>query len=521
MGKASGTTHSFLLVALIVSFVVSIDAFTGTKRPTFVPDVLGPWIVKFKDGHVHADVTRSINDLLDRAHPERSEADSFAITHSYHRVLSGVAVHGITQEDLLKLEGVERVQADMPRYKTETEYSWGIDRIDQRSLPLDSYWPGGDYKVPYDPAYDGRGVDIYILDTGIDTTHVEFADNGSGRTVANIKTYYSPFDNNAENNDGEGHGTHIAAIAGGNTVGVAKGANLYGIKVMSNAYYGDGWSKYIIDALDTVLARHTSTPGARSVVSLSYSGLCADTYCKNDIELDAVATLVAAGVVVTVAAGDDFWNACQMNPSGAVGAITVASSEITDSASKTSNFGECVDVYAPGYDIPSAESSSTSTPTGCTDCYTSKSGTSMATPFVAGVAAQLLQKNATATPRDVLRAMQCDAVESTLTLDPYDTLSKNLLLQVPKDDGKFGNCFLGGGCENDCSGHGLCAAAHMDASMGSTTEICHCDKGYASSDCSDHPGYDLSWPQTAGGNDCDRVEGLMSVEVTMTADESK
>jgi hypothetical protein len=120
------------------------------------------------------------------------------------------------------------------------------------------------------------------------------------------------------------------------------------------------------------------------------------------------------------------------------------------------------------------------------------SGTSMACPHVSGVAAQLLQKQGTATPADVIRAMECDAVEATLSLEGKDTLSKNLLLQTPKNDGSFGSCTIGAGCTNTCSNEGACIKAHLSTADGSVEDICHCDGGYYGDTCASNNGQ--SWP---------------------------
>jgi hypothetical protein len=499
------TTSLFLLILSLT--ICQIGATGRLERSALVQRESGPWIVRFKESHFHADVTKSINDLfVSKIRTTAQREETLGITHSYHHVLHGATVHGVTLEELLQVEGIDKVHPDLPRYKTET--NWGLDRIDQKSLPLDNepYYTNLDYH--------GNGVDLYIVDTGLDTTHNEFQDNGTGRIVANIFNAYGQ--NDKARTDGDGHGTHVAGSAAGNTIGVANGANLYGMKVLADD--GGGFSSDIIAALDEVLSRHTSKSGARSVVNMSLGGACSSDYCKDDPELEAIDTLIDGGVVVVVAAGNEYCNACHSSPSAAVRAITVGASQINDTESEFSNFGQCVDVYAPGTDIVSACSSQLN---GCTtSSYNVQSGTSMASPHAAGVAAQLLQKNASATPHAVFEAMSCDAVESTLQLGAFDTITKNLLIQVPKDDGSFGECDRGDGCKNSCSGNGLCAAAHTNSSHGSIEEICHCDGGYGLDDCSFHA--DVNWPNIPEGLECSSTEfndATMKVTVTMTDDD--
>jgi subtilisin family serine protease len=417
----------------------------------------------------------------------------FKILHSFQHALHATVVQGITKEVLETLQGIEDVYPDIPMRKSE--YAWGTDRIDQRSLPLDK---------SYNPAFNGKGVNVYVLDTGLDTTHIEFAANGITRNVTNIYNYYGAI---TDNTDGDGHGTHCAGTIGGNTVGVAKGVNIYGMKVISDE--GSGSSSTIIAAMNEVISRHTS--GSKSVISMSLGGGCYYAYCQSDAELKAVQNCIAAGIVVVVAAGNEFCNACFSSPAAAPNAITVGAMDISDVEAYFSNFGQCVDIFAPGVDIESACSSKVE---GCSggQTYVSYSGTSMATPHVAGVAAQLLQKQGSATPAEVLKAMECDAVPDILTLDAVDTLSKNLLLQTPKDDGSFGTCTMGSGCTDSCNSDGACLSAHLSSSDGSTDDICHCDGGYYGDKCESNNG--KKWPTVTS---CDSTSTVyMPITFNMT-----
>jgi hypothetical protein len=194
-----------------------------------------------------------------------------------------------------------------------------------------------------------------------------------------------------------------------------------------------------------------------------------------------------------------------------VNAITVKATTINDESAYFSNYGQCTDILAPGDNIRSACASGES---GCGNGrkYISLSGTSMAAPHVAGVAAQLFEKNPDATPDEVVVAMQCDAVKSIIDVGSIDTLTKNLFLQVPKNDGVFGTCDMGEGCEDSCNGEGNCLPAFIDASDGSTEDICHCDGDYYGDSCESTGG--RSWPSY--GN-CPSSYGT---EVTMTMSDS-
>jgi hypothetical protein len=199
-------------------------------------------------------------------------------------------------------------------------------------------------------------------------------------------------------------------------------------------------------------------------------------------------------VVVSVAAGNEGCNACQGSPNSASTAISVGATDMQDHVAYFSDFGKCIDVFAPGYQIASA---CAAVMCGGDNSYCALSGTSMACPHASGVAAQLLQKHPDATPAEVAAAMSCDAAREQLRVDPKDTLSRNLLLQVPAQaaaaSGHPSLCDLGAGCAGDCSGAGVClpwrradADADADAagSSGSSSSGCHCDAFAYGADCS-------------------------------------
>lgn len=262
---------------------------------------------------------------------------------------------------------------------TQTGATWGIDRIDQRDLPRDSSYT---YNV------DGTGVHAYIIDTGIRLTHTEF----TGRTGNG----YDFIDNDSDPTDCHGHGTHVSGTVGGTTWGVAKKVTLHGVRVLDCTGYGN--DAQVIGGIDWVAANHIKPAVAN--MSLGDVGIQAID--------DATERLIAAGVTTVVAAGNDSANACNYSPARTPNAITVGSTTSTDARSSFSNYGTCVDIFAPGSSITSASNSGNSS-------STSMSGTSMASPHVAGAAALYLSANPTATPAQVRDALVNNATSNKVT----------------------------------------------------------------------------------------------------------
>jgi len=232
---------------------------------------------------------------------------------------------------------------------TQTNATWGIDRTDQRALPLSG---------TYSYTATASNVHAYIIDTGVRADHAEFG--GRASMVFNSA--------GGKNTDCNGHGTHVAGTVGGATYGIAKAARIYGVKVLSCS--GSGTWSGVISGMDWVAKNHIKP----AVANMSLGG------SKNQSVNDAATNLSNAGVFVAVAAGNDNVDACNYSPAGASSVTTVAASTSTDAKASYSNWGSCVEVYAPGSGITSAwHTSKTATNT--------ISGTSMASPHVAGVAA--------------------------------------------------------------------------------------------------------------------------------------
>ena len=262
---------------------------------------------------------------------------------------------------------------------TETGATWGIDRIDQRALPL---------STTYSWASTGAGVTAYIIDTGINATHNEF---GGRASVA-----FDAVNDGRNGVDCNGHGTHVSGTVGGATYGVAKGVQLRAVRVLDCA--GSGTTSGVIAGIDWVTAHHASP----AVANMSLGG-GASTALDN-----AVTASISSGVTYAIAAGNSNRNACNYSPARAATAITVGATTTTDGRASYSNYGSCLDIFAPGSGI-------TSSWIGSNTATNTISGTSMATPHVAGVAALYLQTHATASPASVRNALVANGTTGKVT----------------------------------------------------------------------------------------------------------
>lgn len=267
--------------------------------------------------------------------------------------------------------------------------SWGLDRVDQRDLPLNN---------SYTYATDGSGVTAYVIDTGIFVGHSNFG----GRASVGLDTV-----GDGKNGiDCDGHGTHVAGIIGSNTYGVAKNVKLVSVRVLDCE--GSGTMDGVIQGIDWVV-KNAKKPAVVNVSLGSEADQALDQAIKNGI---------AAGLTFVVAAGNQNEDSCKYSPARVPEALTVGATDSGDKRTYFSNYGSCVDLFAPGMDITSTVLN------GQTDAY---SGTSMAGPHVAGAAALYLQSNTSASPAQVSQAILGNATPNKV-LDPAGTPNKLLYI---------------------------------------------------------------------------------------------
>jgi subtilisin family serine protease len=324
------------------------------------------------------------------------KAHGGSLKHVYKKALKGFAVANLSDEGVAALrasDDVFAIELDGIMTANDTQSnppSWGLDRIDQRALPLDLSFTYGN---------SGAGVTAYIIDTGINAGSVDF----TGR----ILTGRDVIDNDSDPADCNGHGTHVAGTVAGTTYGIAKAARIVAVRVLGCS--GSGSTSGVVAGVDWVTANAIKP----AVANMSLGGGISDA-------LDAaIARAVNAGVTFAVAAGNSNADACNYSPARAPSALTVGATTISDAKASFSNFGGCVDIHAPGTNIKSDW-------IGGATATNTISGTSMASPHVAGAAALVLGNDGSLTPAQVGSALTTNATNGVVTGLPGGTVN-NLL----------------------------------------------------------------------------------------------
>ncbi len=369
-------TAGLAVTAAVTGLSGAADAATPAALPTGTivaapgaETIRDSYIVVLKNDSAAAGHVTSASQALAKRYGGEVRNNYLATVRGFQAGMTATeAAHLAADPSVAYVQQDAKVSIDA----TQTGATWGIDRLDQKPLPLSTTYTYG----------TASGVTAYVLDTGIRISHSDFG----GRA-----TYGWNFINgNADASDCNGHGTHVAGTIGGRTYGVTKDVKLVAVKVLDCT--GSGSYSAIMAGVDWVTA-HAVKP---AVANMSLGG---PVYQALN---DAVTRSIASGVTYAVAAGNDNKNACQQSPAVTPNAITVGATDSTDARASFSNYGTCVDIFAPGARVTS-DSNSSNTAT------MMMSGTSMASPHVAGAAALVLGAHPAWTPAQVRDALVTNA----------------------------------------------------------------------------------------------------------------
>jgi subtilisin family serine protease len=378
LGIAAGVV---VAAVLGVGVPAAAEPATPVKYADSPGAVPGRFIVVFKDAAMAPTTARGkARDLATRfggqaRHVYTAALRGFAATLSEQQATRLAADPAVASVEAVQRITVADTQSNPP--------NWGDDRIDQQNLPLNQA-----YTYPANP---GQGATVYVLDTGINANHVDF----SGR----VRQGTDMVDNDSTPTDCHGHGTHVAGTAVGTTYGVAKKANVVAVRVLN--CQGSGTNDDLIAGIDWVRAN------AAKPAVVNYSIGC-QSRCTSQAMNNAVSSLISSGVQFVQAAGNSSDDACYYSPQSVAAAVTVGNTNSSDARNSSSNYGSCLDIFAPGTSIVSASySSNTGSAT--------MTGTSMASPHTAGAAAVYLGLNPNATPAQVRDALVNNATSGKVT----------------------------------------------------------------------------------------------------------
>jgi subtilisin family serine protease len=350
---------SLLLVSFAAAFAGVSPGIAAIGTAAETPGAAARYIVRYSAG---TDVSSAVRNL---------HSKNIGVGRTFAKAIRGAVVTATPAQaaELKRTAGVAAVEPDARVTAADTQQSapWGLDRIDQRALPLSG---------TYTSASSGAGVSAYVIDSGVLSAHAEFG----GRVAAG----WTAISDGLGTGDCNGHGTHVAGTIAGKTYGVAKAATVIPVRVLDCS--GSGFNSDVIAGLEWVASNHQA--GTPAVANLSIGGAASAMVDA------AVQGIINDGVTAVVAAGNSAADACNSSPARVAGALTVAASDSTDKQASFSNYGSCVDLYAPGVSIKSASPASTT-------ATATMSGTSMASPHVAGAAALVLARQPGLLPADV------------------------------------------------------------------------------------------------------------------------
>lgn len=356
--------------------------------------------LKLKEGESKEFVVRFRDDTSIATEATNLRAQKFKISRTFNNVFKGMkaTLNAKQLEALLKNPKVEEIEEDIEVTTTVTQSGvvWGLDRIDQRALPLNS---------EFSYIASSTAVRAYVIDTGIKSSHQDF--------IGRVPSGYTAISDGRGTDDCNGHGTHVAGTIGGSKYGVSKSTLLIPVRVLGCD--GSGTLSGVIAGLDWIAANNPS--GTPAVANMSLGAGASSTLDS------AVNNLINRGITVVVAAGNSSASACDFSPARVPAAITVAASNINDQLSGFSNNGNCVDVIAPGESIVSTWNSSDT-------AIATLSGTSMASPHVAGAVALILS-NGYQSPSALDNLIKTNATTNVISALPTGT--PNLLLFTNQD----------------------------------------------------------------------------------------